>query len=160
MNARDWTAELTAYIDGELEEADAKALEAQLATDPALKAQEQQLRRTVALMAKVPQVEPSADLRRAVLNGLDTAPSFGERLMAWLTPARLVPAAALLTAAVVTVVMVRGGAGEKLPQGVPVEDEQLLIAQNMEVLEDLDLVDLDTADDLDVVASLHELEVQ
>jgi len=160
MNARDWTAELTAYIDGELSDGDAKALEAELAKNGELQAMEQKLRRTVALMAAVPQVEPSTALRRAVLNGLDTPTTFGERLKAWLSAGKLVPLAALATAAVVTVVAVRGGHGQTVPANLPVEDDQLLIAQNMEVLEDLDVVGLDSPDDLDVVAHLDELEVQ
>jgi len=159
MNARDWTAELTAYIDGELSESDAKALEAELARNAELKAMEQNLRRTVALMGQVPQVEPSAALRRAGLNGLDTPSTFGERLRAWLSPGKLVPLAALATAAVVTVLVVRGQP-KVVPANVPVEDDQMLIAQNMDVLEDLDVLGLDSPDDLDVVANLNELEVQ
>jgi hypothetical protein len=41
----------------------------------------------------------------------------------------------------------------------PPDEETLLLAQNLEVAEDLDLVGLDSADDLAVVAQLDELEV-
>ncbi len=146
-----WSEELTAYIDGELDPETAKALEAQLAADPKLKSLEQQLRRTVSLMGSVPAMQPSTALRRAVLMQIDQ-PTFGERVRSFLTPGRLVPVGVIAMASVATFVVLRGGEAE------PVEnEEQLFLAQNMEVVEDLDLVGFEHADDFDVVASLHEL---
>lgn len=150
---RDWTEQLTAYVDGELSELEAKALEAELARDPALRALEQRLRRTVALVEALPAPEPSTALRRAVLSRIDQ-PTLGERLKGLFTPPRL-GVAGLAAAAVAAVVVVAAQ-----PKDVPGDEEQLFLAQNMEVIEDLDLVGLDSPDDLDVVASLHELEVQ
>ena len=46
------------------------------------------------------------------------------------------------------------------PQSEEPEGEQLLLAQNLEVVENLDVLGLDSPEDLDVVTSLHELEVQ
>jgi len=151
---RDWTEQLTAYVDGELSEMEARALEAELERDPALRALEQKLRRTVALVEAMPAPEPSSALRRAVLSRIDE-PTLGERLKAFFTPARLGVAGLAAAAAVATVVVVAAQ-----PKDVPGDEEQLFLAQNMEVIEDLDLVGLDSPDDLDVVASLHELEVQ
>lgn len=145
-----WSEELTAYIDGELDPETAKAVEAQLAADPKLKSLEQQLRRTVTLMGSVPALQPSTSLRRAVLLQVDQ-PTFGERVKSFFTPGRLVPVGVIAMASVATFVVMRGDTG-------PIEnEEQLFLAQNMEVVEDLDLVGLEGADDFAVVASLHEL---
>ncbi len=152
--ARDWSEELTAYIDGELDAETAQALEAQLAVDPALKALEQQLRKTVAMMALMPALEPSAALRRAVLNKV-AEPSWRERVVSLLSVNRLVPAGMVAAAGVAAFLVVRGH-DSSAPGGVE-NEEQLFVAQNMDVVEDLDLVGLDGADDFEVVARLHEL---
>jgi anti-sigma factor RsiW len=144
--------DLTAYIDGELSEARAKEVEAALAADPALKALEQQLRATVVTLKALPEPAPSAALRRAVLSKVDE-PTWRERLSTWLSPPRLVPMG-LAVAAVVTAVVVW-----PRPVDAPPDEEMLLLAQNLEVAEDLDLVGLDSADDVSVVAQLDELEV-
>jgi len=147
---RDWSEELTAYIDGELDPETAKAVEEQLATDVKLKALEQQLRRTVSLMATVPALEPSSSLRRSVLSKVE-APTLGERVRTFFTPGRLVGGLALASMATLAVVV-----GARDP-GPVLSEEQLFLAQNMEVVEDLDLLGLERSDDFDVVASLHEL---
>jgi anti-sigma factor RsiW len=144
--------DLTAYIDGELSEARAKEVEAALAADPQLKALEQQLRMTVATLKTLPEPSPSAALRRSVLSQVDE-PTWRERLANWLAPPRLIPMG-LAVAAVVTAVVAWPRAVE-----APPDEETLLLAQNLEVAEDLDLVGLDSADDLAVVAQLDELEV-
>ena len=157
MNRRDWTEELTAYIDGELDPEAARALELELLADPKLKSLEQQLRRTVAMMGQVPALEPSRSLRRSVLSRVE-APTFGERVRGLLTPGRLVPVGALAMAGLAALVVVRGRElGVSHPAGPIESEEQLVLAQNLEVVEDLDLVGLEKADDFDVVAGLHEL---
>jgi hypothetical protein len=50
-------------------------------------------------------------------------------------------------------VVVSGG-GEK----APADPEQLFVAQNMELLEDLDTLGLESAEDLEVVMALDQLE--
>ena len=155
MSTRDELAgSLTAYIDGELSELERKRIEDALKTDPELAALERAMRSTLEAVEKLPGPQPSAALRRAVLNRLDEKTAF-EKLRAFFTLPRLVPVVGLATAAVVAVVVVqRGALGEK-PQ---LDSETLFVAQNMDVLEDMDLIGLEDADDLDVVASLHELE--
>jgi anti-sigma factor RsiW len=156
MSTRDWAAELSAYIDGELSADDTRALEARLSEDPALRALEQRLRRTVTLMARVPEPSPTPAFRRAVLAAV-AVPTFGERLRAWLSPGRLVPVGLVATAAAVTLVLV---SGREVTPGAPAPDEeQLLVAQNLDLLEEMDTVGLESPEDLDVVATLHELEV-
>lgn len=153
MSDKNWQDELTAYIDGELPEAERKALEAQLSADPKLKALEARLRQTVALMAKVPAPAPSANLRAAVLGRLDDE---AVAKAPWFSWPKLVPVMALAAAAVLVVVL-RGRGGEVPPSFL--EEDQVVLAQNMDLVEDLDLVGLSSPEDLDVIEQLKDLEV-
>jgi anti-sigma factor RsiW len=146
--------DLTAYIDGELSPERAKELEAALAADPALRAMEQRLRAVVQAVEALPPpvTESSAAMRRAVLNAVGE-PTFRERWLRWPV---LMPVAGLAVAAAVTLVVWPVG-GEEAPVGL--DEEKLLLAQNLEVVEDLDLVGLESPEDLDVVAELQDLEV-
>jgi anti-sigma factor RsiW len=144
--------ELTAYVDGELPAAEARRLEARLAQQPHLRAAEQRLRRAIAAVQALPSPQASPALRRKVLAAVE-APGPGERLRAWLSLPRLVPAGLAVAAAATAVAL--------WPRSDEAEDEeeQVLLAQNLDVVEDLDVLGLDSADDLEVIASLHELEV-
>jgi len=145
--------DLTAYIDGELPPARAAEVEAALAADPQLAALEAKLRATVVALRGLPEPAPSPSLRRKVLARVDE-PTWKERLAKWLTPPRLVPAGLLAVAAVTAVVL---WPGQPVEEGL--DEEALLVAQNLELAEDMDLVGLESPDDLGVVARLDELEV-
>jgi anti-sigma factor RsiW len=147
--------ELTAYIDGELPPERAKAVEAALAADVRLKALEARLRATVQAVKSLPAPQPSEALRRAVLAKVDE-PTWRERLARWLSPPRLVPVGLAVAAAVTAVVLWRPGATVAEPG---FDEEALLVAQHLELAEDLDVVGLDSPDDVAVVAQLDELEV-
>jgi anti-sigma factor RsiW len=142
---------LTAYLDGELPEAERKELEAALEKDPGLKASLEQLRSAVAAVKALPEAEASAALRRAVLAGVDGPQTLSERLRAFFTLPRLVPIAGVAAVAALAVVV---SGGEK----APADPEQLFVAQNMELLEDLDTLGLESPEDLDVVMALDQLE--
>jgi anti-sigma factor RsiW len=148
--------ELTAYIDGELPAARRTEVEAHLGTCAECKSTEALLRRTVASMATLPEFVPSADTRRAVLAKVDALPPpLKERLLALLRPSVLVPSMGLAAALALVVYASRDS------QGVDVTDEGALeLAANMELMEDYDVVGLDSSEDMEVVANLHELEVQ
>ena len=148
----DFTEDLTAYIDGELPPERVRALEAALAKDPALRSLEQRLRKSIDAVEALPLPASSPALRRAVLAAIDQ-PTFWQR---WFTLPRLMPVG-LALAATLAAVVVWPRAG--LEDGAPADEEKLLLAQNLDVVEDLDLMDLSSAEDLDVVADLHELEV-
>lgn len=152
MSDKHWQDELTAYVDGELSEPDRKAVEAALAADPALRALEKKLRQTVALVKTLPAPEPSRALKQSVLAQLDD-----EARPSWLSWQRLVPVMTLAAAAVLVLVL-RGGRHDELPALVA-DEEQLVLAQNMEVVEDLDLVGLASSEDLEVIEQLKDLEV-
>ena len=145
----DFQEELTAYIDGELSPEKVVLLEAALAKDPALRSLEQRLRRSIDVVEALPLPVTSPALRRAVLNAI-AEPTFFEK---WFTLPRLLPLGLTLAAGLTAVVMwPRPGLEE-------MDEDKLLLAQNLEVVEDLDLVELGSTEDLDVVAQLHELEV-
>lgn len=146
--------ELTAYIDGELSPERMKVIEAALASDPSFRALEQRLRASIVAVEALPppQAEASPALRRAVLAAVGE-PTFKEK---WLTWPKLLPVFGLAVAATVTLVVWPRPALDEDTGGL--DEEKLMLAQNLEVVEDLDLMDLDSAADLDVVAELHELE--
>ncbi|GMU58931.1 MAG: hypothetical protein AMXMBFR34_06940 [Myxococcaceae bacterium] len=147
--------ELTAYIDGELPPERVKEVEAALARNPRLKALEARLRATVQAVEALPSPQPSAALRRAVLSKLDE-PTWRQKVLQWLTPPRLVPVGLAVAAAVTAVVLWPGQQSVTEPA---LDEDALLVAQNLELAEDLDVVGLDSADDVAVVAQLDELEV-
>ncbi|MEW5738880.1 MAG: zf-HC2 domain-containing protein [Myxococcota bacterium] len=151
----DILGDLTAYIDGELPPERAKQVEAALAADPKLKALEARLRATVQAVEALPAPQPSAALRRAVFSKLDE-PTWRERVLKWLTPPRLVPVGLAVAAAVTAVVLWPPGATVTEPG---FDEDALLVAQNLELADDLDVVGLDSPDDVAVVAQLDELEV-
>lgn len=147
------TLALTAYVDGELPEAEARALEARLAADPDLRALEQSLRRTVALVKALPAPEPSAGLRRRVLAAVE-APTWRERLSSLFSfPVGVGAVAAAGLAAVL--LMGRPDAGPTL---AGLDGEALELAFDYEVLSDLEAVGLSGADDVEVVLRLDEVE--
>lgn len=145
----DFEEDLTAYIDGELSPERVRALSAALERDPKLRALEQGLRRSIEAVEALPLPEASAGLRRAVLEAVSRK-TFRER---WFTLPRLLPLGLALAAGIAVVVWPRGEEA-----GGSLDEEKLLLAQNLEVVEDLDLMDLGSTEDLDVVAHLHELE--
>ena len=154
MSEKNWQSELTAYIDGELSEQDRRDVEAQLARDPKLKALEAKLRQTVSLMHTLSAPTPSAALKAGVLGKLDEAAAPAKA--SWFSLPRLVPVMAFAAAALLLVVL-RGK--DEVPPSL-IEEDQVLLAQNLEFVEDLDLVGLASAEDVEVIEQLKELEVK
>jgi anti-sigma factor RsiW len=152
---KNWQRELTAYIDGELSEAERAQVEAQLAADPKLKALEARLRQTVALMKTLPAPAPSRQLKAGVLSQLE-AEAAPTGFFGW---QRAVPLFAVAAAALL-VFVVRGRLGGGDEVAPVVEEDQVLLAQNMDVVEDLDLAGLSSPEDLEVIEALEDLEVQ
>lgn len=150
-NDKNWQRELTAYIDGELSDAERRDVEAALASDPSLAALERKLRQTVTLMKQLAAPAPSTSLKASVLAKLDDAPTVTAGPAVWFR--RAIPVVALAAAAAL-VFIVRGR--EEVPPAL-VEDDQVLLAQNIDVVEDLDLVGL-APEDLDVVEQLNQLD--
>jgi anti-sigma factor RsiW len=146
---------LTAYLDGELSEVEVKELEVALAKDAALRATLESLRSALSAMKAMPEPAASAALRRSVLAQIEGPQSFGERVKLFFTLPRLIPVAGLAAAAALAVVVTVRGAGGDKP---PADPEQLYVAQNMDLLEDMELIGLEHPEDLDVVMNLDALE--
>ncbi|WP_426749379.1 anti-sigma factor family protein [Myxococcus sp. Y35] len=156
MSCADFEDDLTAWGDGELPATREAQVRAHLDTCAACRATAALLRTTVARMAELPAFEPSQATRRAVLAKLDALPAPGwERLKAWLRPAVLVPATGL--AAVLAVSLLTVGPAQDAPLELE-EASAMELAANLELAEDYELLGLDSLDDLEVVANLHELE--
>ena len=149
--------ELTAYVDGELSELDMQRVKAALAADPKLATLEALLRSTITAVEALPSPQPSQALRRAVLNGLDAPATLGEKLRQWLRPSRLMPAVGMAAVAALVAVIAQQG-GQAAGPLHEAEEEQLYVAQNLDVLEDLELAGLESAEDLEVIAQLDSLE--
>ncbi|MBN1210684.1 MAG: zf-HC2 domain-containing protein [Myxococcaceae bacterium] len=149
--------ELTAYIDGELPPARRAEVEAHLGTCAGCQSTEALLRRTVARMVELPAFTPSAETRRAVLAKVDALPPpLRERLLALLRPSVLMPSLGL--AAAVGLAVFYSGRDSR---GLEVMDAGALeLAANLELVEDYDVVGLDSFEDLEVIENLHELEVR
>jgi anti-sigma factor RsiW len=71
---------LVAYLDGELDEATARALEARLSLDPAARAEADTLRKTWELLDYLPRPEPSASFTHRTLEKLAVQHTTGPRL--------------------------------------------------------------------------------
>ena len=152
-------AELTAYVDEELDAVQAKTVHAHLTGCADCRATEALLRRTVEVLGTLPAFEPSVGLRRTVLSRLDAAPpSLGERLRAWLRPGVLFPSTVgLLAAAAVALYIAGPGAKKNLPSELQ-DSTALDVAMNFDVATDYDVLGLDSPEDVEVVARLDELE--
>ncbi|MFY2556576.1 anti-sigma factor family protein [Corallococcus terminator] len=148
--------DLTAYVDGELPAARRVEVEAHLGGCTGCRATEALLRHTVARVAELPDFVPSLDTRRAVLAKLEALPvPWWERLSVLLRPSVLVPSAGLAVAVGLALVV---GVGPEAPEEL--EDPAVMeLAANLELVEDYEWLGLDSPEDLEVVASLHELEV-
>ncbi len=147
--------ELTAYLDGELAPFQAKQVETHLATCQACRETEDLLQRTVAQLSHLPSFEPSVALRRAVLGRIDREPAgLVASWQRWFRPQLLIPSMGLVAAAVVALVWV------KEPHLDAADMGQYELAANLEIAEAYEVVGVNSADDLEVVQHLHELEVQ
>lgn len=108
---------LSAYLDGELSPKEQARLEARLAADPDLRARLEALRRTVALVRHLPQVQAPRHflLTPAMIASAQSTPAPRRR---WLAPALTFATAtsALLCAVVLAGSLLRGGA---TPLGLP-----------------------------------------
>ena len=159
----EYEEDLTAYVDEELQPLQARRLEDHLPGCGSCTETLALLKRTVAAVEAMPAFSPSAQLRRDVLDRISAEPApFWERLRAFLRPPVLVPALSAAALLAIGVVAMRGGRNDPRPDApVLVADiSELELAQNLELVEDLDVVGLESPEDLDVVEHLQELEGQ
>jgi anti-sigma factor RsiW len=151
--------DLTAYVDGELAPEHRARLAAHLGTCARCQGTERLLRVTVARMAQLPDFTPSPSARRELLARVDALPpGWRERLSNLLKPGVLVPSAGLAAAAVLAVLA--AGRGRVDGPGLEEWDAGALeVAANLELVEDYEVLGLNSSEDLEVVENLHELGV-
>jgi anti-sigma factor RsiW len=99
-------AEIVAYLDGELDERRARALEARINTDPAVRAEADVLRKTYDLLDYLPRPEPSPNFTHRTIDRLGTvAPTKSVQPVGVPRPSRwgvrFLGAAALVAASVI-----------------------------------------------------------
>lgn len=134
---------LTAWLDGELPDARAKEVAAAVASNPELAKQVDALRTMRARLAALSTPEPSPRLRALVLSEVARTP---EKRPFW--PALLLGlAAAAGLAALVW-----------WPRDPALDEDRVLLAQNLDLLEDYDAMTVTNPDDLEVIAAMKELE--
>ncbi len=156
--------DLTAYVDRELPPLRLRQLEEHLPSCGDCAGTLALIRGAVRALEAMPAFVPSPQLRREVLNRISEEVPLLDRLRAWLGPRALVPALSACAVLALAVVAVQLGRG---PRPQP-EDPPLLLAdasdlelvQNMELMEDMDVLGLESPEDLDVVEHLQELEGQ
>jgi len=135
--------DLSAWLDGELSEARAKEVAAAVAADPRLINLTESLKQTRAAMATLSTPEPSPRLRALVLSEVAKTP---EKHRFW--PALFLGfAAAAGLAALIW-----------WPREPAFDEERLLLAQNLELLQDYDAMAVTNPEDLEVIAAMKELE--
>jgi anti-sigma factor RsiW len=146
--------ELTAYVDGELDEISRRTVESHLAGCAPCRGSLALVRQAVAELRALPPFEPSRDLRRHVLHRIHQG-SLARRLRGWVgRPAVWLPAGALAAGLIVAVAM-----SARVDRGLAIPDvAQLELAANLEEIEDLEVVGLEDPDDLEIILELHELE--
>jgi hypothetical protein len=155
-------ANLVAYLDGELDQETARALEAKLNLDPAARAEADTLRKTWELLDYLPRPEPSTSFTHRTLEKLAVQRTTGKRPVvarpgwSWWTLGLGWAAAVLVAAA--------GGLGaahllwprESAPAREPAEVEELMV-QHPRVVEYKRIYE--QVDDLDFLRSLDDPEL-
>ncbi|HZT78794.1 MAG TPA: hypothetical protein VFA26_01120 [Gemmataceae bacterium] len=139
--------DLTAYLDGELDEQSARELEAKLGRDPNTRAEAEALKRTWDLLDYLPQPEPSPSFTQRTLSRISTlrpAAKTGPVARRRLWPMALAWAAGILLAAA------GGYAGSTFLSGRDRDDEELV--RDLRVIENKRLYE--QADDLNFLRQL------
>lgn len=147
--------ELTAFLDGELPPDREAVLKRHLDGCPGCAGAVALLRQTVSQLRAFPEPAPSAAVRRAVLTRIaqQPPPSLLQKLIA---PRLWVPALALGAAAVAAFLV--WTPSEADPGPLLLSPARMELAAHLEVLEDLELMGIESAEDLELLAQLDTLE--
>ena len=153
-----YETDLTAYLDQELSPARAQEVTAHLRTCASCAPALALLRHTVGRLSEVAVFEPSAQLRRSVLNAIANEPAGAWEALKrrWWMTRLLVPTLAGATALGV-VLLVTHQSNQRLANEMA-ETESIELAANLEVVRDLDVLGVEQPDDVEVVANLDDLE--
>jgi anti-sigma factor RsiW len=149
----DERAELIAYLDGELDDVSASAVEARINRDPRVRAEADSLRRAWNLLDYLPRPEPSPQFtQRTLTRATVLVPSFFDRARKWRRVLFGVGwAAAVIVAALVGYAAVPGA---KEPPAAPKPDDA-----EQQLVRDLRVIDrLPAYQDAGDINFLHELD--
>jgi anti-sigma factor RsiW len=158
--SEDDRATLSAYLDGELDDADSQQVEARINLDPTVRAEFETLRETWSLLDYLPRATPKADFTNRTMERL----ALEVPLAAPAPSARPVPAALLWAAGLLIAVGLGYGASSLLPTAVPDpvvrddhgESDEILL-RRLRVIEMWPLYK--NAEDLDFLKKLDEPEL-
>lgn len=150
---------LTAYLDGELSPARMEEMARHLSSCPHCPKVLELLQGSMKAVSSLPRFSPSADVRRNVLNRIDEPEGLWAKLSAAFGPKVLVPAGAIALGLLAFGIYF--GQRERLPSASEAPDVgQLEVAQNLELIDDIDVVGLEQPDDVEVIDHLQELEAK
>ncbi len=132
MSCREILSMLSAYIDGEVQEADADMITEHLAQCASCAREFSLLQRTAGVLASVPEVEPPASLLEEIEAATVKRPGFGKRLRAAFEPVIRAPAyarwAAVTVAAgvLIAVLVFQPGMERQPPFGPPQPSDETI----------------------------------
>lgn len=146
---------LTAYVDGELDEVLRRKLDGHLPGCVECARTIELLSGAVATLRAAPPRDVPAELRKGVLAQV-------EPRALWRRPRTTLAlgAIAAMAAGVAVALFIRAPAPTEPSAELVADPIQWELAQNLEALDDLELLDLEDADDLEVIGRLHELEAR
>jgi anti-sigma factor RsiW len=149
-------AALSAYLDGELDEATAHRMETRISLDPALRAEYESLRQTWGLLDYLPRATPRPDFTNRTLERLsvERRVALGNGLWRRLRPVVGWTAAAVLVACIG---YVSGGRMHSRPPEPPEPESDDVLVQHLPVIERWSLYQ--HASDLDFVRGLDDPEL-
>jgi anti-sigma factor RsiW len=143
-------ANLTAYLDGELDEESTQALEAKLSQDPAARAEVEELRQAWTMLDYLPRSTPSASFTHRTMEKLsverrvvDTGTMPAPAVHAWFSPV-------VWTAALVMAAVLGWSISQRIWQPAPDPDEPLV--RQLQIIEKWRAYEL--VDDVEFLRSL------
>lgn len=147
---------LSAYLDGELDEAISQQIEARISLDPEVRAEYETLRETWSLLDYLPTATPRPDFTNRTLERLSL-----EKRVAPADKVRRVPAAVLWVAAVLIAAGLGYAASGLLPTAVPVpQPNEDIAAADETLVRHLRVIEMwplyQNAEDLDFLKKLDE----
>ena len=144
-------ADLVAWLDGELKDDQARALEAKLNLNPAARAEADALRKTWELLDYLPRPEPSPSFTHRTLSRLAPAPAARLRLTRWQRWRRPVLGAGWAAALALAAVGGYAGYSRLVPPREPGERE---LVRDLRIIENKRYYDL--VEDIDFLRGLDQ----
>jgi anti-sigma factor RsiW len=157
--SEDDRAALSAYLDGELGEADSQEVEARIGIDAEVRAEYETLRETWSLLDYLPRATPKPDFTNRTLERV----ALESRAASPARKARRVPAGLLWAAGLLAAVGLGYGASDLLPTAVPVPAHEDFAEADEALVRHLRVIEMwplyQNAEDLDFIRKLDDPEL-